>query len=132
MIHLEVEEYCHGCRDFESDTHYDCYGEINNISIFCKHKNKCAQLKKYIERNTPTDAPKENLGNPELSKEHQCQTCLYSFMGGGCKLLSGKVEAHKACDNCPMYIGSPLNCKCATVNINEPCPYYKEAKNEQT
>lgn len=81
-------------------------------------------------------APKEDLDTSISPKAEQCHTCLYSFRGGGCKLLSGEVEAHKACNGCPMYIGSPSNCKCVTVNIGEPCPYYKaankEAKNEQT
>ena len=49
MIKLEVEDYCHDCRDFEADTYYHC-PEINSISIFCEHRNKCRAIKKYLDK----------------------------------------------------------------------------------
>lgn len=123
MINLEVEEYCHGCRDFESDTYYDYAGEINNISIFCKHKNKCAQLKKYIERNTPVKTERP-MDNSDL-----CCKCQYGHNGTGCRLLTAEHYTDDICVGCTMNDNG--FCKCVSVDIYEKtCPYFKEAKNE--
>ena len=118
MIKLEVKEYCHGCRDFESDTHYDYAGEINNISIFCKHRNKCACLKTYIEKEM-TNKPSK----PEPAKDDIiCNNCEYGI-GNGCKVF------RNGCGDCPQYVDS-TGCKCQFIIPGEPCPDYKEYKHD--
>lgn len=56
MIKLTVEDYCQNCPEFEADvikTKAFCVDEvINHTTITCEHRDKCAQLKSYIERNT--------------------------------------------------------------------------------
>ena len=119
MINLKVEEYCHGCRDFESDTHYDYAGEINNISIFCKHRSKCAQLKKYIEKTTC----KSPIKSVEL-----CKTCGYYVRGTKCN--------GKECKGCPLYSESSdsiFTCYCANLEDGSLCMHYapdKETEND--
>ena len=117
MIHLKVEEYCHGCRDFEADTHYD-FPEINSISIFCKHRNKCRALKNYIERQTVKM-------QYHIKTEELCESCEYNFHAG----------CHgRHCDQCEMRDEDAGHCYCITIDTGEECPCYKEykeAKNEQ-
>ena len=124
MIELKIEDYCHGCRDFEADTHYD-YPEINSVSIFCEHRNKCASLKRYIERKTPvkTERPKR--------KSDLCNKCQYGHNGIGCRLITAEHYTDDICEGCDMY--DTGTCKCVSVDSYATrCPYYKEAKNEQT
>lgn len=123
MINLKVEEYCHGCRDFESDTHYDYAGEINNISIFCKHRNKCASLKRYIERET-TFKTAITMGKTDI-----CIRCQYGPNGTGCHLLTSEQYTDDTCKTCPM--NDKGYCKCVSLEpYSKTCPYYKEIKND--
>ncbi len=63
MIKLDVESYCECCPDFdpkvEQFTYHD--GMTNkykkcDTTVFCKYKNRCAQIAKYINMNPGSEA----------------------------------------------------------------------------
>ena len=63
MIKLEVEEYCHSCLDFESDVRRaervrNGHGELvlGDTIIHCAHRNRCANIKRYLERQSKEEA----------------------------------------------------------------------------
>lgn len=124
MINLKVEEYCHGCRDFESDTHYDYAGEINNISIFCKHRSKCANLKRYIDRKTTVKT------DQVMSKVDLCVRCQYGPNGTGCHLLIDERYTDDICKDCHM--SDDGRCKCISIDkYSKACPHYKEVERSE-
>lgn len=60
MIRIDVEEYCHECRDFRADvtimTRNAERNEWSDTIIQCENKKKCAGLVRYLEhriRNEP-------------------------------------------------------------------------------
>lgn len=57
MIVLEVQDYCHDCSSFEADVQrpekmLTSFNEviISNTIIRCEYRNRCEQLKRYLER----------------------------------------------------------------------------------
>lgn len=48
-----------------------------------------------------------------------CERCIYSL--SNCKLRKAK---YLNCDTCKMKL--PETCRCTTIDINTPCPYFKE------
>lgn len=66
MIRLDVQEYCHNCLDFEADVQApekqyidDLTRFINNMDsnirisdaiVRCAHRNRCAAIKRYLEK----------------------------------------------------------------------------------
>lgn len=55
MIQLKVEEYCHGCSEFEPDVQkvafpYHDVGYVYDFNVRCEHREKCAALKRYLEK----------------------------------------------------------------------------------
>lgn len=57
MITLDIQKYCHDCPDFEADVSkrtihgFDDALEWTDTKISCAHKNRCYEIKKYIEKN---------------------------------------------------------------------------------
>lgn len=55
MIHLDVQEYCHECRDFEpckSTTYLQANGMTiasDNV-IYCEHCARCANIAAYLKK----------------------------------------------------------------------------------
>ena len=59
MIIVSVEEYCHNCPEFETDTMMSCMKNIDvenqsshilvTTTIECKHKEKCRAIYEYIK-----------------------------------------------------------------------------------
>jgi hypothetical protein len=54
MIQLEVQEYCHRCRDFEASTTKDVLFTNGapletNFTIRCAHARHCEALLLYLE-----------------------------------------------------------------------------------
>lgn len=54
MIRIEVEDYCHSCRDFNADVaittrNFD-RNEWTDTIIRCEHRNRCSGLVRYLER----------------------------------------------------------------------------------
>ena len=55
MIRIEVEDYCHSCRDFSPDvTAATRNYAVDDISwtdtvVRCEHAKKCAGLVRYLE-----------------------------------------------------------------------------------
>lgn len=55
LIDLKVEPYCHNCTLFEVDVERDKNYANNELvsvdtTIFCKHRELCTTLKKYLEK----------------------------------------------------------------------------------
>ena len=62
-ITLKVEDYCQNCPEFEADvdktkeiafTHISFNEEVmisTTTTITCVHRDRCAELRKHIERN---------------------------------------------------------------------------------
>ena len=62
MIKLDIQDYCHGCLDFEADVEkgrktlvgYDCLGYeeafISDTVVRCAHRNRCKAIKRYLEK----------------------------------------------------------------------------------
>lgn len=58
MISLEIKDYCHTCSDFEPDVEKpqnfyvgsEIYTTIGDTIIKCKDRERCEQLKQYLER----------------------------------------------------------------------------------
>ena len=57
MIRVEVEDYCHSCLDFIPDVISpqrmampDGEMVLGDTVIKCKHRKRCANIKKYLER----------------------------------------------------------------------------------
>lgn len=61
-IKLQVEDYCQNCPEFEADVRkekvfvndrsdiFNCE-IITETTVTCEHRDKCAELRKHIERN---------------------------------------------------------------------------------
>lgn len=45
LIKLDVEDYCHGCPEFEADT----LKNWSEVFIKCKHRHKCKNMYKYLK-----------------------------------------------------------------------------------
>lgn len=55
MIRLVVEEYCHGCRNFEPVCDTRClFGDDGTVKTYvdveCKNKKQCDFIKKFLEK----------------------------------------------------------------------------------
>ena len=59
MIRLEVEGYCQECLDFSPDVTTakrlfsidgEEYGNIGDTIVRCEHRKRCANIKRYLER----------------------------------------------------------------------------------
>ncbi len=62
-ITLKVEDYCQNCPDFEADVDketlycrddFDIFEPLKHMTettVTCKHRDRCACVKEYIERN---------------------------------------------------------------------------------
>lgn len=57
MIQLEVEEYCHSCRDFSPDVskvEHQIVGEEEPLRrdtiVKCEYRKRCAGIKRYLEK----------------------------------------------------------------------------------
>lgn len=55
-IKLEVEEYCHGCPDFEADvtgperiSHNGVDLMMTDTIVRCEYRNRCRAIKRYLE-----------------------------------------------------------------------------------
>ena len=59
MIRIDVEEYCHNCRDFSADvtitTRNIDRNEWSDTIVRCEHRNRCAGLVRYLERKLKTE-----------------------------------------------------------------------------
>ncbi len=64
MIRVEVEEYCQNCLDFNPDvtkpqrviapmTEEPLH--LGNTVIRCSYRNRCASIKRYLERQSKGD-----------------------------------------------------------------------------
>ena len=65
MIKLDVQEYCHGCVDFEPDVEkpikgYSFGGEVfvTDTVVRCSHRRRCENIKRYLDRQTKTENDK--------------------------------------------------------------------------
>lgn len=66
MIELVIEPYCHTCKDFQPDvkrpsTLYsgsDEY-EVGNTTVHCIYRKRCANIKRFLERQTESDVASE-------------------------------------------------------------------------
>lgn len=63
MIDLKVEGYCHQCLDFVPDVtppvrsvDDDGNRTQSDTIIQCKHKNRCAGIKRYLEQQAKGEA----------------------------------------------------------------------------
>lgn len=70
MIKLEVEEYCHSCAGFEADvtgpiTTVTTDGELcfGDTIVRCAYRNRCRNIKRYLERQTTSSSEKEYKPN---------------------------------------------------------------------
>lgn len=55
MIHLEVEDYCHGCSDFEADVRKDSVYSLDHCvgtdtTVRCTHRNRCEVIFRHLEK----------------------------------------------------------------------------------
>ena len=55
MIHLEVEDYCHGCSDFEADVRKDSVYSLDHCigtdtTVRCTHRNRCEVIFRRLEK----------------------------------------------------------------------------------
>ena len=55
MIHLEIEEYCHECPEFEPTKDATYLYENGRVTasdntVFCYHFSKCSQIARHIKR----------------------------------------------------------------------------------
>ena len=55
MIHLVVENYCHGCPEFEAETnHESLWGDgkqlTGNTYVTCLHKKLCDRIAAHLEK----------------------------------------------------------------------------------
>ena len=58
MIKLLVDEYCHGCPQFSSETLHALTAEYGNGEVYvikdptiiCKHRLLCRQIHKYLAK----------------------------------------------------------------------------------
>lgn len=69
MIILDIQEYCHDCRDFEADvdkperqTVGDTVVQTDTI-IRCERRNRCASIKRYLELQAKFKADQEAVQN---------------------------------------------------------------------
>lgn len=68
MIYLQVEDYCHGCPEFEAETvHESLWGDgqqlTGNCYVRCQHRGRCKQIVSYLEKEK-----NENSDNKEGSE----------------------------------------------------------------
>ena len=55
MIYLQVEDYCHGCPEFEAETvHESLWGDgqqlTGNCYVCCQHRRRCKRIVFYLEK----------------------------------------------------------------------------------
>lgn len=56
MITLDIKPYCHECRDFDPVCEQKCYtymkdeAKTSDTVIFCKTRNRCENIRRYISR----------------------------------------------------------------------------------
>lgn len=64
MIHLEVEEYCHGCGYFDPDVNRQSLFS-NNIcigtetTVRCNHRNSCKAIYRHLKEKMEKTEDKE-------------------------------------------------------------------------
>lgn len=126
MIELKIEGYCHGCPNFESDVYKNYAGEYNRTAIFCKHHDKCASIKQYIEKQFAVQQ-EERTSYPIKSSE-LCHSCYYDLTNYGCKGAFCSICDMAQKPECPVDSDGSKSCYCTTLNDGEPCRYYKENK----
>ena len=68
MIYLQVEDYCHGCPEFEAETvHESLWGDgqqlTGNCYVCCQHRGRCKRIVSYLEKEK-----NENSDNKEGSE----------------------------------------------------------------
>ena len=54
-VNTRIDDYCHDCPEFESDCQESCYysdneKRIKDVYITCKHRNKCVNIRNYLEK----------------------------------------------------------------------------------
>ena len=56
MIRIDVEEYCHQCRDFSPDVikpqrveNLEGESAYTDTIVQCEHRKRCAAIKRYLE-----------------------------------------------------------------------------------
>lgn len=56
MVELKLQEHCENCPEFEVET-YETYLTSERVifHLTCKHRHKCAKIRKYLERKVGTD-----------------------------------------------------------------------------
>lgn len=118
MIELEVEDYCHGCGEFEPECEkLYANGGVFRTSVTCVNATKCRNLKNYLDRTTPK--PSEKI----YTKGMDCRTCKWSYNNSGC-------DKGRCCrgDICQLHNegANGVFCKCSMLNVDDPCPWYEE------
>ena len=55
MIHLDIEDYCHGCMDFEPCTDFtylyeNGVGRASDTKVFCAKCSRCERIVVHLKR----------------------------------------------------------------------------------
>ena len=55
MIHLQVEDYCHGCPEFDAETiHESLWGDGKQLTghcyVQCQHRDRCKRIVSYLKK----------------------------------------------------------------------------------
>lgn len=53
-----------------------------------------------------------------------CDRCFFSLSGQHCNIIC--FNDREKCAGCPLLTDGKPHCKCVTVQINTPCPYFRE------
>ena len=64
MIHLDVQEYCHGCSEFEpeaikSEAYFDGQRQVMDTSVVCQNKNRCSVIFQHLKGKNENSEVKE-------------------------------------------------------------------------
>ena len=97
MIELKVEEYCHGCPDFNpealTDNMYAGSSRADSFTIcVCKYRKRCAAIARMIEKKIAVDPYVIDFNIFMGTNDYTKQDLIYYSMSGRMCYLNGNAE----------------------------------------